>query len=123
MHADLLVKVLGAIESEKVMTVDSFQQACAISSKSVAKSLLDYLEVNNIGCVSKNTVKFSGSDRIHAAMLALQMRGDIEQISTYLSWKDFERLASEVLRSFGYRTQTNVRFAKPRMEPVQMVLQ
>jgi hypothetical protein len=116
MHADLLVKVLGAIESEKVMTLDSFQQACAISSKSLAKSVLDYLEVNNIGSVSKNTVKFSGSDRIHAAMLALQMRGDIEQISTYLSWKDFEKLASEVLRSFGYRTQTNVRFAKPRME-------
>ena len=116
MHADLLVKVLGAIESEKVMTLDSFQQACAISSKSLAKSVLDYLEVNNIGSASKNTVKFSGSDRIHAAMLALQMRGDIEQISTYLSWKDFEKLASEVLRSFGYRTQTNVRFAKPRME-------
>jgi hypothetical protein len=97
MHADFLVKVLGAIELEKVMTLDSFQQACAISSKSVAKSVLDYLEVNNIGSVSKNTV-------------------NIEQISTYLSWKDFEKLASEVLRSFGYRTQTNVRFAKPRME-------
>lgn len=117
MHADLLVKVLAAIEPEKVMTLDSFQQACAISSKSVAKSVLDYLQVNNIGSVSKNTVKFSGSDRIHAAVLALQMRGgDIEQVSTYLSWKDFEKLASEVLRSFGYRTWTNVRFAKPRME-------
>lgn len=116
MHADLLVKVLAAIEPEKVMTLDSFQQACAISSKSVAKSVLDYLEVNNIGSASKKTVKFSGSDRIRAAVLALQMRGDIEQVSTYLSWKDFEKLASEVLRSFGYRTRTSVRFAKPRME-------
>jgi hypothetical protein len=116
MHAELLVRVLAAIEPEKVMSLDSFQRACAISSKSVAKSVLDYLEVNNIGSVSKNTVKFSGSDRIHAALLTLQMRGDIEQVSTYLSWKDFERLASEVLRSFGYRTWTNVRFAKPRME-------
>ena len=116
MHADLLVKVLAAIEPEKVMTVDSFQQACGISSKSIAKSVLSYLEVNNIGSISKNTVRFSTSDRIHAAVLALQMRSDIEQVSTYLSWRDFEKLASEVLRSFGYRTQTNVRFAKPRME-------
>jgi hypothetical protein len=116
MHADLLAKVLAAIEPEKVMTLDSFQQTCAISSKSVAKSVLNYLQVNNIGFVSKNTIKFSGYDRIHAAVLALQMRGDIEQISTYLSWRDFEKLASEVLRSFGYRTRTNVRFAKPRME-------
>ncbi|MDQ3853177.1 MAG: DUF234 domain-containing protein, partial [Thermoproteota archaeon] len=116
MHADLIVKVLAAIEPEKVMTVDIFQQACGISSKSVAKSVLSYLEVNNIGSISKNTIRFSTSDRIHAAVLALQMKSDIEQISTYLSWKDFEKLASEVLRSFGYRTQTNVRFVKPRME-------
>ena len=116
MHADLLVRVLAAIEPEKVISLDNFQQACAISSKSVAKSVLDYLQVNNIGYVSKKTVKFSGYDRIHVAALALQMRGDIEQVSTYLSWKDFEKLASEVLRSFGYRTSINVRFAKPRME-------
>jgi hypothetical protein len=116
MHADLLIKVLAAMEPEKVMTFDSFQEACGISSMSVAKSVLDYLEVNNIGSVSKNTVKFSGSDRIRAGVLALQMRRDIEQVSIYLSWKDFEKLASELLRSFGYHTRTNVRFAKPRME-------
>jgi hypothetical protein len=116
MHADLLVKLLAAIEPEKVMTLASFQEACGISSKSVAKSALNYLKVNNIGSVSKNSVKFSGSDRIHAAVLALEMRGDIEQVSTYLSWKDFEKLASDLLRSFGYRTRSNVRFAKPRME-------
>ena len=115
-HADLLVKVLAAIQPDKVMTLESFQHACSISSKSVANSVLDYLEVNNIGSMSKNTVRFTGSDKIHAAKLALQMRGDIEQVSTYLSWKDFERLASEVLSSFGYRTRTNVRFGKPRME-------
>jgi hypothetical protein len=116
MHADLLVKVLAAIEPEKVIPVDKFQQACAISSKSVAKTVLHYLEVNNIGSVSNNMIRFSGSARIDAVVLALQLRGDIEQLSTYLSWKDFEKLASEVLRSFGYRTRTNVRFAKPRME-------
>ena len=116
MHADLLIKVLAAMEPEKVITIDSFQEACGISSTSVAKSVLGYLEVNNIGSVSKKTVKFSGSDRIRAGVLALQMRRDIEQVSTYLSWRDFEKLASEVLRSFGYHTRTNVRFAKPRME-------
>jgi hypothetical protein len=116
MHPDLLVKVLGAIEPENVITVDRFQEASGISSKSVTKSMLDYLEANNIGSVSKNVVKFSGTDRISAAVLALQMGCDIEQVSRYLSWKDFEKLASELLISFGYRTRTNVRFVKPRME-------
>jgi Restriction endonuclease len=116
MHPDLLVKVLGAIEPENVITVDRFQEACGISSRSVTKSVLDYLEANNIGSVSKNVVKFSGTDRISAAVLALQMRCDIEQVSRCLSWKDFEKLASELLISFGYSTRTNVRFVKPRME-------
>ncbi|MDQ3807892.1 MAG: DUF234 domain-containing protein [Thermoproteota archaeon] len=116
MHPDLLVKVLAAMEPDKDITLDRFQQTSAISSTSVAKSVLEYLEINNIGSVSNNLVRFSQSDRMNAAILALNMRGDIEQISTYLSWKDFEKLASEVLKSFGYRTRTNVRFAKPQME-------
>jgi hypothetical protein len=116
MHPDLLVKVLRVIEPEEVISLDRFQEACGISSRSVVKTVLDYLEANNIGCLSKNVVKFSGADRISAAVLALKMRCDIEQVSRYLSWKDFEKLASEILISFGYLTRTNVRFVKPRME-------
>ena len=116
MHPDLLVKVLAAIEPEKIISLDRFQKAGGISSRSVARSVLDYLEANNIGSVSKNLVKFSQADRISAALLALQMRCDIEQVSRCLSWKDFEMLASEILQSFGYRTRTNIWFVKPRME-------
>jgi restriction endonuclease len=116
MHPDLLVKVLAAIEPETIITLDEFQAASGISSSSVAKSMIDFLAANNIGSISKSRIKFSGSDRLYAAVVALQMSCDIEQISRYLSWKDFEKLASEVLRSFGYRTRTNVRLVKPRME-------
>jgi hypothetical protein len=116
MHPDLLVKVLAAIEPEMIMTLDGFQAASGISSRSVARSVLDFLAANKVGSISKRKIKFSGSDRLHAAVLALQMSHDIEHISRYLSWKDFEKLACEVLRSFGYRTQTNVILVKPRME-------
>jgi restriction endonuclease len=116
MHPDLLIKVLASIEPETIMTLDEFQSASGISSRAVAKSVIDFLAANNIGSISKRAIKFSGSDRLYAAVVALQMGYDIEQISRYLSWKDFEKLASEVLRSFGYRTRTNVRLAKPRME-------
>jgi Restriction endonuclease len=116
MHPDLLVRALAAIEPEKIISLDSFQKACGITSRSVAKTVLDYLEDHNIGSVSKNLVKFSGADRISAAVLALQMRCDVEQVSRHLSWKDFEKLASELLASFGYSTRTNVWFVKPRME-------
>jgi hypothetical protein len=116
MHPDLLVKVLAAIEPEMIMTLDGFQAASGISSRSVARSVLHFLAANKVGSISKSTIKFSGSDRLHTAVLALQMSHDIEHISRYLSWKDFEKLAYEVLRSFGYRTRTNVILGKPRME-------
>jgi hypothetical protein len=119
MHPYLLVKVLAAIEAEtKMMTLDEFQAASGIASRSVAKRVIDFLAANNIGSISKRTrtIKFSGSDRLYTAVLALQMNCEIEQVSRYLSWKDFEKLASEVLRSFAYHTRTNVRLVKPRME-------
>ena len=112
----LLFKVLAAIEAERIMTLDEFRAASGISSRSVAESMFDFLTVNNIGSISKSTIKFSGSDRLRAALIALQSGCDIEQVSGYLSWRDFEKLASEVLRSFGYRIQANVRLVKPRME-------
>ncbi len=117
MSVSLLIKVIAAIEPEKVTSGTEFQQACGITSNSVAISLLDYLRANNIGeYFSKDAVRFSASDKIYAALLALRAGGDIEQVSTYLTWKDFEKLTSELLTSFGYRTRTNIRLAKPRME-------
>jgi hypothetical protein len=116
MHVNLLIKVIAAIEPEKVMTLRDFQQACGITSNSVAESALNYLLAKNIGYVSKNKIKFSISNKISVALLALNIGGDIEQVSTHLSWKDFENFASELLTFFGYRTKTNVRLSKPRME-------
>lgn len=114
MRPELLVKALAAIEPET--TLERFQAASGIASRSVAKSVIDFLTSNGIGTVERNVIKFSGSDRLYAAISALRIGCDIEQISMNLSWRDFEKLASEVLGSLGYRTQTNVQLTKPRME-------
>ncbi|MFL6474334.1 MAG: restriction endonuclease [Nitrososphaera sp.] len=105
------------MQPEKVMTIGNFQQACGISSSTVAISVLDYLVSHNIGSsLSNDAIKFSASDKMLAAILAIQMRADIEQVSLYLSWREFEKLASELLKSFGYHTRTNLMFGKPRIE-------
>jgi hypothetical protein len=114
MHPDLLCRALAAIESE--ITLDEFQTTSGIASRSVAKGVLGFLAANNIGNISKGTIKFASSDKLRVAALALQEGCDIEQASKHLSWKDFEGLASDVLTSLGYKTRTNVRFTKPRME-------
>jgi hypothetical protein len=117
MQSNLLLKVLAGIQPEKVMTIAAFQQACGISSSTVAGSVLDYLVSNDIGSFpNNNTIKFSPSDKMLTAILAIQRGADIEQVSSYLSWREFEKLASELLKSFGYSTRTNLSFGKPRIE-------
>jgi hypothetical protein len=114
LQPELLVRALAAIEPET--TLEKFQAASGIASKSVAKSVLDLLASNDIGTAARGMIRFSGSDRLYAGMLALQAGCDVERVSGNLSWKDFEKLASEVLRSLGYRTQTNLHLTRPRME-------
>ena len=114
MHAELLARSLAAIQSET--TVDRFQALSRIASRSVALSVLHFLQSNGIGSISKNEITFASTDRLRAATLALQLGSDAEQISKNLSWKDFEQLASHVLVSLGYRSKTNLIFKKPRME-------
>lgn len=116
MHPNLVCRALAAIEPETT-TIEQFQNAAGIASKAVVKSLLEFLSINGVGKVSNKAILFSNSDRLKAAVLCLKISGcDIEQVSRQLSWKNFEDLASEVLGSFGYRTRTNVRLVKPRME-------
>jgi hypothetical protein len=114
LRPELLVKAIAAIVPET--TLETFQDASGIASRSVAKSVLDFLSSNGIGTIERSAIRFSGSDRLYAAMLALRMGCDVEQVSGQLSWKHFEKLASQVLGSLGYRTQTNVHLTKPRME-------
>jgi hypothetical protein len=114
LHADLIAKALDAIEPET--TLEKFQEASGIASVAVAKGVLDFLACNNIGAIRKNAIRFSGSDRLYAALLALQNGCDIERVSGRLSWRDFEKLSSEALASFGYRTRTNMQLKRPRME-------
>jgi hypothetical protein len=104
---------------EATTTREKFCADSGITSRSVANEVIGFMRDRGIGTSSSSAgsaLAFSGKDRLQAAVIALQSGCDVEQVSQHLSWKDFEDLASEVLSSLGYATQTNVRFTKPRME-------
>jgi len=116
-NAYLLAECLRGI-SESSVTSDQFGIITGIASKSVTNEVLDFLLENGIGKYSKekNLISFSSSDRIRASILAVSLGADIQKVAYYLSWKDFEIFASEVLRNCGFHTMNNVRFVKPRAE-------
>lgn len=115
MHPELLVRALAAMSQDT--TLDQFCHKAGIASRSVARSLAEALLSRGIGRGSAaSAMSFSSRDRLAAAALALEAGCDPEGVSQHLDWKDFEQLAAQVLVSLGYRTRTNVRFTKPRME-------
>jgi Holliday junction resolvase-like predicted endonuclease len=112
----LLANCIQAI-SGSTMTLDRFRSESGIRSKTVANELLEFLIERGVGRrPSKSLVSFSSTDKLRASILALRHGADIQQIANTLSWKDFERFASEILKRSGFCTMNNVRFTKPRAE-------
>ncbi len=109
------MRALAALSQDT--TLDQFCHEAGIASRSVARRLAEALLSQGIGRGSAaSAMSFSPCDRLAAAALALEAGCDPEGVSQHLTWKDFEQLAAQVLTSLGYKTRTNVRFTKPRME-------
>jgi hypothetical protein len=115
MHPELIVRAISGITSPHT-SIDKFMVNSMIFSKSVAKNVINYLNSIGIGSASGEVMTFSRSDRLKTAVMALQIGCDIERVSNALTWRDFEALTLEILHTFGYATEKNVRFTKPRCE-------
>lgn len=112
----LLENCIQAI-SDSTMTLDCFSAETGIMSRTVANELLEFLVEKGIGRrLHGSLISFSSTDRLRASILAIRYGAEIRKVACSLSWKDFERFASEILSSCGFNTTKNVRFTKPRAE-------
>lgn len=94
------------------ITLEEFQAKSGLI-KATARSVLEYLVKRGIGKISNHRFSFSRADRMKVAMLALQRENDIETVSKYLTWQDFEAFASDLLNLAGYVSARDLRFSKP----------
>jgi len=81
-----------------------------------AKELLQIFIHNGIGRLDENIVEFHDSDRITASVFAIRNGANIEDVSEFLSWQNFEELVSHILDENGFQVQKNLILTKPRME-------
>ena len=81
-----------------------------------AKEILNVLVANKIGIFDGQIVNFNPGDKLRAALFAIHMGVPIEDVSTYLTWKDFEGLVAEILESKDFSIIKNLVLTKPRME-------
>jgi hypothetical protein len=115
-NATLLLDCLNAI-FEGTMTLDYFRELGGIRGVTVTNEIINFLLERGIGKRNRRgLLSFSSTDKVKTSILAISSGVDIMKISQFLSWKDFESFASEILLNCGFKTINNVRFTKPRAE-------
>ncbi|MDC0856832.1 hypothetical protein OAP96_03330 [Candidatus Nitrosopelagicus sp.] len=82
-----------------------------------AKELLYILVQNGIGTWNDDLVDFDiPNDRLQTALFAIKLGADVESVSEYLTWQDFESITGLILEKKDFDVTKNLILTKPRME-------
>ena len=115
MNPKLVVKGLNGI-IEGGVSVTDFSVICELDEIN-AKELLYTLVKNGIGILNDDVVDFDiPNDRLQTALFAINLGADLEDVSEYLNWKDFESLTGIILEEKDFEVTKNLILTKPRME-------
>ena len=115
MNPKLVVKGLNGI-IEGGVSVTDFSVICELNEIN-AKELLYTLVQNGIGILHDDVVDFDiPNDRLQTALFAINLGADLEDVSEYLNWKDFESLTGIILEEKDFEVTKNLILTKPRME-------
>ena len=115
MNPKLVVKGLNGI-IEGGISVTDFSVICELNEIN-AKELLYTLIQNGIGVLNDDLVDFDiPHDRLQTALFAISLGADLEDVSEYLNWKDFESLTGIILEEKDFEVTKNLILTKPRME-------
>jgi len=115
MNPKLVAKCIPGI-IEGGVSVTDFSVICELDEVT-AKELLYTLAQNGIGVLNNNLVDFDiPNDRLQTALFAINLGADVEDVSEYLDWKDFESLTGMILEARDFEVTRNLILTKPRME-------
>jgi hypothetical protein len=115
MNPKLVVKGINGI-LEGGVSITDFSIVSELDEIS-AKELLYALVQNGIGTWNDDLVDFDiPNDRLQTALFAINLGATIEDVSEYLTWRDFESLTGLILEEKDFDVTKNFIMTKPRME-------
>ena len=115
MNPKLVVKgINGVIEGG--VSVTDFSVMCELD-EITSKEILYTLVQNGIGTLTDDLVDFQiPNDRLQTAMFAINLGATVEDVSEFLTWRDFESLTGLILEQKDFDVTKNLILTKPRME-------
>jgi len=72
--------------------------------------LLEKLQTEELLKVNANNVEADSENRLKLAVKAVSLGADVEAVSGFLGWQEFESIAATALRNNGYVVLQNLRF-------------
>lgn len=107
-EANLIISLLK-LTMEGAVSLELVKKDTKLPLQIVEKLLR---KLQNDGCVylQKSVVEADSLQRVKLAVYAVQLGADLEHVSSFLQWKEFEDIAAFAFERNGYSVYRNVRF-------------
>ena len=105
---DLITSILKLTANGSVAREHIFKDAKVASD--IALKLLRKLQNDSMVYLRSNIVEADGNCRLKLAVKAVVLGADVERVSGFLSWQEFEDIAAIALEKNGYIAAKNVHF-------------
>jgi len=76
----------------------------------IAENLLKKLQKDGMIYLRKNVVEANSLQRLKLAVQAIQLGADVERVSSFLQWKEFENITAVAFERNSYGVKKNLRF-------------
>ena len=105
---DLLMSLLKLTKDRPVL-IEAVNKDSRIASDIVRK-LLKKLQNEGLFYLKDDAVEINSDNRLRLAVKAVSLGADIEHVSAFFSWQEFEDIAALALERNGYVIAKNLRF-------------
>jgi len=105
---DLLISLLK-LTKDKPVLIEAVKKDSKIASDIIRK-LLEKLQNEGLVYLKDSAFEISSANRLRLAVKAASLGADIEHISAFFSWQEFEDIAALAFERNGYIVTKNLRF-------------
>jgi Holliday junction resolvase-like predicted endonuclease len=105
---DVVISLLKLTKDSPVL-IENVNRDARVTS-GVALKLFTKLQNEGVICLKDDSVEVNSDNRLRLAIKAVSLGADVEHVSRFLRWQEFESIATIALERNGYLTAKNVRF-------------
>ena len=105
---NLLISILKLTKSNLVLIEDVKRDVRMPSS--TMTDLLKKLQTEDLLKLDGNKMEVDSENRLKLAIRTVSLGVDVETVSGFLGWQEFERITATVLKNNGYVVSQNLRF-------------